>query len=432
MVIRKATPGRRILLLLVLVVLLAGCGGGDKAVQPRKLLVVGIDSADWRLWTPMLKEGRLPHLQTFMTEAASGKMQTFFPLEKSPLLWASINTGTTPDIHGVAHFVKGADQKPVRGSAWGAPAIWDILGAADLSTAVAGMWSTYPTRPITGVMVSDYLPYGHGREKALANLAYPDSLSEIVMGLRIDPATITDEQLGRFINPELLATAREKYPKELDELRDIWAADLGYLAVNRMLADGDRFDLFYVYLRGPDMISHRFYRYLNPEHSRMVMQPDEIEIYRHVVERYYEWTDEVLGEILGWFPADRQTVVLSDHGFYGPRRSGAKGAAEHSEFGVFLVRSPLYRAGARFDRLQLLDICPTFLALIGLPPAHDMSGSVLAEALTPEGEAFVRRLEGRRISSYMALKPVSGPQGEQDAAVDEELRRQLKSLGYIN
>jgi len=61
-----------------------------------------------------------------------------------------------------------------------------------------------------------------------------------------------------------------------------------------------------------------------------------------------------------------------------------------------------------------------------------MTGNVLAEALTPDGEKYVRRLEGRRIPSYMALTPSSGPQGEQDAAVDEELRRQLKSLGYIN
>ena len=99
---------------------------------------------------------------------------------------------------------------------------------------------------------------------------------------------------------------------------------------------------------------------------------------------------------------------------------------------MFLVRSPLYTAGAEFDGLPLLDICPTLLALVGLPPAHDMPGSVLAEALTPEGEKFVRRLEGRRIPSYMALRPSAGPEGERDAAVDEELRQQLKSLGYID
>ena len=47
------------------------------------------------------------------------------------------------------------------------------------------MWTTYPARPIDGVMVSDYLPYGASREKPLANLVYPDSLTEAVVAHRV-------------------------------------------------------------------------------------------------------------------------------------------------------------------------------------------------------------------------------------------------------
>ena len=162
------------------------------------------------------------------------------------------------------------------------------------------------------------------------------------------------------------------------------------------------------------------------------MQPDEIEIFREVVPRYYEWCDEVLGEILGWFPPDRQVMVVSDHGFHGPRAGAGKGTVEHSEWGVCVVRSPLYQAGAEFEYLELLDLCPTSLALVGLPPGADMTGSVLADALTPDGEKFVRRLEGNRFPTYMPLRPTAGPAGEQDASIDEELRKQLRSLGYID
>ena len=417
--------------LLLGAVLLTGCGG-DEAPRTRKLLVIGIDSADWRLWDPMLEEGRLPNLAAFSAESARGRMRTFYPLEKSPLLWASICTGVQPDVHGIANFVKGDEQEPVHGSAWNAPAIWDILGAAGLSTPGVGMWTTYPARPIDGVMVSDYLPYGRGRDAPLANLVFPDSLTEAVVALRVAPEELTNDQLTRFIDPDRLAEAAAKWPEELDALREIWAADLGYVAVNRMLAREDRYDLFFFYLRGPDMVSHRFYHYMAPEKSRMQMDPGEAETFGPVVRRYYEWADEVMGEVLGWFPPGRQAVVVSDHGFYGPRQSGQKGTAEHSEWGVFLVRSPLYRAGTQFDHLELLDICPTLLALIGLPAGGDMPGNVLAEPLTPEGEAAVRRLEGNRLPSYMALTPAAGPEGERDAAVDEELRRQLKALGYIN
>ena len=56
-------------------------------------------------------------------------------------------------------------------------------GEVLVDTAVAGMWTTYPARPIDGVMVSDYLPYGHGRDKPLEGLDYPDSLAETVTSL---------------------------------------------------------------------------------------------------------------------------------------------------------------------------------------------------------------------------------------------------------
>ncbi len=420
-----------LVLALAAVAALTGCGKKEQA-HTRKLLVIGMDSADWRLWNPMLQEGKLPHLKAFMAQSAHGPMKTFVPLEKSPLLWASICTGVTPDVHGVANFVKGADQMPVRGSAWRAPALWDILGAADLSTCVVGMWTTYPARPIDGVMVSDYLPYGHGRAHPLKDLVYPDSLTDKVVALRVDAADITDEQLTRFIDADKLQEAKEKWPDMVQALKDIWAADLGYVNVSRMLAKDDRYDLFFFYLRGTDMVSHRFYHYLKPEESRQLIHPGEGEAFHDVVPRYYEWADEVMGEVLSWFPPDRQAVVVSDHGFYGPRMSGDKGTAEHSEWGVFLVRSPLYQAGASFDRIALLDICPTLLALVGLPAGGDMHGSVLAQALTPAGEDVVRRLEGHRVPSYMALAPKEGPAGEDDAAVDEELRKQLKALGYIN
>ena len=266
----------------------------------------------------------------------------------------------------------------------------------------------------------------------LANLVYPAELTDRVLALRVVSEDIEDEALARFFAPGQLEIAAARWPYQVQQLREVWAADLTCLAVNRMLAADDDHDLFLVYLRGPDMVSHWYYHYMMPEKSRMPTTPEQVAAFEHVVRRYYEWVDEAVGEVLSWFPSDRQAVIVSDHGFHGPRPDGARGRAEHSEWGVFLVRSPLYEAGSEFDRIELMDVCPTLLALIGLPAASDMPGSVLTEAFTGKGEGIVRGLEGNRIPSYMALKPSEGPEGENDAAVDEELRQQLKSLGYIN
>jgi hypothetical protein len=424
--------------------LLAGCGGGDHAgdrtaagdaaakKDSPKLLVIGLDSADWHLLDPMMAAGRLPHLKAFRAQAASGRMQSFYPLEKSPVLWASICTGVEPTVHGVDGFVKGSDQKPVTGSAWYAPAIWDIIGAAGRSTLISGMWMTYPARPINGVMVSEYLPYGRDRGKPLAGMVSPDSLADAVVSCRVDPQALTADQLARFLPAGTDVAALERdHPQQMQKLRETWAGDLGYLNVARVLKDRRAFDLFFFYLRGPDMISHGFYHYRAADPAVWRGDQAELATFSGVVERYYEWVDEATGEVLSWFPADQPTIIASDHGFHGPRPEG-KGVAEHSEWGVFMVRSPLHTAGAAFGHLKLLDLCPTMLALLDLPPARDMPGVVLAEGLTPEGRDRVAHIEKNRVPSYLALRPAVGSGVvETDEKVEEEIRRQLRSLGYI-
>ncbi len=414
---------------------LVGCSNEQQQVNDQagdnKLLVIGIDSADWRLLKPMVDQGSLPHLANFMTQSAHGRMKTFYPLEKSPLLWASICTGVIPEVHGINFFVKGEGAKSVVGSAWHAPALWDILDATDRSTSLVGMWTTYPARPINGVMVSDYVPFGRTRERPLKGLCYPDSLTDLIISLRVNPEDITDEQLAMLIPADKVTLAREKFSKEVDRLAGILAADLTYLAINRELAKGDQFDLFFFYLRGPDMVSHKFYKFMKVSDYYSLAEGSR-EIFGEVVKNYYKWSDSVVGEVLGWFPPERQTVILSDHGFYGPRATLEGGTAEHSEWGIFLVRSPLYEPGQSFSHLDLLDVCPTFLALMGLPPAKDMPGVILDSGLTKTGRNRVKGMEENRVDSYMALRPAEGAVIERDEEVDEEIRKQLRSLGYIN
>jgi predicted AlkP superfamily phosphohydrolase/phosphomutase len=422
------------LLFLVGSLLLGGCGGEPEPPPGvGRLLVIGIDSADWRLLEPMIGEGRLPVLAAFREQATWGRMHSFVPLDKSPILWASLTTGVRPEVHGVGGFgPERQDAEQITGSAWGAPAIWDIAGAAGRRSAVIGMWATYPARDIAGVMVSDYLTYGRERENPLQGLVTPDSLTAEIVALRVDPEAVERTLLERLVDPELLVMAEEKYAVEVGHLRDILAADLTYTRVAEHLAARGDYDLFYYYLRGPDRISHKFYSYLKPADSRMRLSDEAIAIFGQVVPRYYEWVDELMAEVLGWFPPDQPVVVLSDHGFYGPRMSGLKGTAEHSEWGIFLVRSALYMPAYKFPSLELLDVAPTMLALLGLPPGGDMPGVVLTEGLTPAGERWVRGLEERRLASYLALRPDTTAVGEQDAAVDAEIEKQLRSLGYID
>jgi len=96
-----------------------------------------------------------------------------------------------------------------------------------------------------------------------------------------------------------------------------------------------------------------------------------------------------------------------------------------------MVRSPLFEPGFEFGHVELLDTTPTFLTMMGLPAAADMPGRILAEGLSKKGGKVVPGMEKNRVETYLPLRPAVGPEGERDEGVDEEIRKQLRSLGYI-
>jgi hypothetical protein len=60
-----------------------------------------------------------------------------------------------------------------------------------------------------------------------------------------------------------------------------------------------------------------------------------------------------------------------------------------------------------------------------------MPGKVLTAGLTAAGEDRVQDLERNRLASYQDLTPIKTLVGEEDPEVDEAIRQQLRSLGYI-
>ncbi len=61
-----------------------------------------------------------------------------------------------------------------------------------------------------------------------------------------------------------------------------------------------------------------------------------------------------------------------------------------------------------------------------------MPGVILDSGLTKSGEKRISRMQKNRVETYMPLRPAAGPAGEVDEGVNEEIRKQLRSLGYIN
>lgn len=305
------------------------------------------------------------------------------------------------------------------------------------TSCVIGWWLTFPARDIEGVMVADVSTYTQVGYRDDAGLVRPDVLKDDLAALEVDYRDITLEQLGRFVDLEKLAGHEEEFASLLDKLRVIIAGDRTYLAMAKYLAERSDFDVFSIYFRGVDLSCHWFWRYYQPHPLDKVITDTVVEVFGSVIPNYYVYTDEILGELLALFPEDRSVVLISDHGFggvfdgQGGRRPGAKA---HRPEGVFAVRSPIHEAGARFGNTPIMDVCPTILALIGLPASEEMPGAVIRDGLDGTGLRWVEHLESRRVESYQALAPVYSDSlgvGE-DSELDEAVIQQLRSLGYID
>jgi predicted AlkP superfamily pyrophosphatase or phosphodiesterase len=77
---------------------------GCASPPPAKVLVVGIDGAEWAVIDRLRAAGRMPALDALVARGTRGRLGTLRPT-LSPALWTTVATGVPPAEHGIADFV---------------------------------------------------------------------------------------------------------------------------------------------------------------------------------------------------------------------------------------------------------------------------------------------------------------------------------------
>ncbi len=144
---------------LVLSIVLCGCSGGggitpEQGAGPDagRVVVIGIDGADWRVIRPLMERGELPNLSRIVAEGTSGVLRSMEP-SASPSLWTTVATGVSPERHGIHGFVvpePSGGVRPVTSSMRRTPAFWNILPQFGRRAGVVGWLVTWPAEPIAG------------------------------------------------------------------------------------------------------------------------------------------------------------------------------------------------------------------------------------------------------------------------------------------
>jgi len=234
----------------------------------------------------MISEGRMPHLGSLVESGSLVQMQSVLPTVSS-VAWASITTGCGPGKHGIYGFV---DREPSTHEMYIPTArnlavqTWlDLLSATGMRVFSMGVPSTYPPRPVNGIVVGGFLAPN------IQKATYPAKVGEELArsGYKID---IDGWQ------------ARENREHFLDE---VFASLECRLSAMFSFLAREPWDLFVSHVIETDRFHHFLGGYVI----------DGSEAYTPWFNRLYSRIDQAIGELLDRLDTGTVLMVLSDHGF---------------------------------------------------------------------------------------------------------------------
>lgn len=407
----------------------------------RRLCLIAVDGADWRVLDPLLAAGRAPNLARLIAEGRRGMLKSTFPFLSNPCM-ASIITGKSFAKHGAPELpglqIRGrgwlpldtlADEKllcpmtvpaliflqlgllqatPPSSCTIKAKMAWQILGEAGMTVLASGWPSSRPAHRVPGVIVSDRvarspMEFGCAADAEYPQAVFPPALEPRVRAWVEQPLPEPEpdlKRLGTFTRRQTGELSMTGIPglglsSQLAYLKFAHLQDRFNYRVVTELAPGLRPAFTAVYFAGLDMGSHLFWadRFPGefPERNAGGDGPRA-----EVLNRYYEYIDRWIGGIRAALGPGVTFLIVSDHGF-GPIHGNPWISSWHAEDGVIIASGPGIKKGRNGTPARLTDILPTLLYLAGLPAAGDMDGRALTEMLDP---GPLRRAPVRTIASY--------------------------------
>ena len=444
----------------------AAAGPVAAVAAPRRVVLVGLDGADWRLFDRLIAQGRLPTVARLAREGVRSTLESLLPTW-SPRLWNTVSTGCLPERHGVLDFTetqlpglsRGVQrlrkepllprhggvrelvellfrggllhEVPVTACHRRVPALWNIAGDRGQRVASLNWYASWPAEAVNGYLVSDNNPtratylerkFGAGAGGATA-ITWPESLQEELARLEVhDPGEEHEAIVAQPFFDDLSDEERAKWVatrgKFFRAFRTVQLTDSFVFAAAGHLVENDALDLVTLFVSGIDNLSHRSHRRVE------------------VVERWCDYVDRLLGLLLAKAADERTAVVIvSDHGW--EYAEGPELGHEHGPEGLFLAWGAGVRSGVVLDGRdagapaipRLVDIAPTVQALLGLPTASTQDGVPFAAALSPDVLAALPP----SIASFGPYVAPARPVAT-GAAMDQlqaDAIEKLRELGYV-
>ncbi len=407
----------------------------------KKVLLIGWDSADWKIINDLLAEGGMDGIRSLMDGGTYGNLATLEP-QLSPMLWTSIATGKMAYHHGVEGFTEvdpvSGNIVPVSAATRKCKTLWEMLGEKGLRSHIVSWFATQGEQDLDGKMVSNMFAHLKGVAPdtdpedfppPMPGTYWPEDLADTMNELRVSPHEIDEEILQPFLpKGHKIDQSRDK---RLNPLREHLAEAYSVHSAATHLMDTDPdWDFMAIYYRAIDEISHHFMHYHPP---KMEGIPEEdFEIYQHVVKSTYRAHDMMLQTLLQKAGPDTTVILVSDHGFHSDHlrpeftpRVPAGITVWHRNQGVLLAKDPASPPAT---------ISTAHACSISLPPSSTTSASPSARTwkAASSPSCFPRKTLWIPFPPGKTRAPPGKRRGSLSTEESEALLEQFVALGYID
>jgi len=374
-------------------------GGAPSARAPaRTLLIVGLQAASMDDILPLVASRGLPEFERLLKEGASARLESITPCV-SRVAWTALSTGMPPWATGVK------DTRTYR------LAFWPAAGAIQVLPRSLGMVALGRA----GYVRTSLRPAVLSAHRMFWQILRDAGLSIDVVGWSVDaseaadPRTVADDdprvaaRLDQILGGTAGAAGARPAPEDaarLAALRRAVAVDLSSRDRAVALArsgsiTGAAPRVMAVMYPGLGMVARHFLRYQRPEEFGDVT-PEESSRYGKVMERYYQFVDELIAEqeaAMGTMASQPTVMVVSAHGV-SPVPAGERfvrkllprgesdlatvsGSWRSGPDGVLLLKGRGVGPGVKVDDGDIKDVVPAALYLLGLPLERPLRGDLL-------------------------------------------------------
>jgi len=252
----------------------------------KKAVILGLDGVPYSLLQRFTLDGIMPNLARLKEEGTLCSMTSSLP-EVSSTAWSTFMTGVNPGRHSIFGFMEVNKDT----YSWEFPnfndlkskTIWEIAAEKGKRSIVVNVPSTYPARPLYGMMVSGFIALD------LKKASYPEKLYQYLRSIDY----VIDVDAG-------------KATKSLDDFTD----DLLHTFRKRKeaiihLFDSEHWDLFIAVVTETDRLHHYLWNALEDDsHSK-----------HDFFLNFYTELDSFIGSIHERMGQNMSLIILSDHGF---------------------------------------------------------------------------------------------------------------------